>query len=228
VTDIRSYDTREQLMQSLAETVADELRAAIEQNGSASLAVPGGTTPEPFFLNLRKQDLDWGKVFILLTDERFVPESSPRSNSALIRRSLLQEHAARATYVPLYMQGDAPEEVLQDLCAGLDKALPLDVCVLGMGADMHTASLFPGADLLAEALSDAAPALLPMRAPGAPEPRLTLTAPVLKAADAIHLLIAGEEKKAALKQAMDGQDEFEAPVRVILNRSENTTVHYAG
>lgn len=228
MTDIRSYDTREELMQSLAKTVADELRAAIEQNGSASLAVPGGTTPEPFFLNLRKQDLDWDKVFILLTDERFVPENSPRSNSALIRRSLLQDHAARATHVPLYMEGDAPEEVLQDLCAGLDKALPLDVCVLGMGADMHTASLFPDADLLAEALSDAAPALLPMRAPGAPEPRLTLTAPVLKAADTIHLLIAGEEKKAALKQAMDGQDEFEAPVRVILNRSENTTVHYAG
>ncbi len=228
MTDIRSYDTREELMQSLAKTVADELRAAIEQNGSASLAVPGGTTPEPFFLNLRKQELDWDKVFILLTDERFVPESSPRSNSALIGRSLLQEHAANATYVPLYMEGDAPEEVLQDLCAGLDKAFPLDVCVLGMGADMHTASLFPGADLLAEALSDAAPALLPMRAPGAPEPRLTLTAPVLKAANAIHLLIAGEEKKVALKLAMSGQDEFEAPVRVILNRSEKTTVHYAG
>lgn len=227
MTDIRSYNTREQLMHSLAEKVANELKAAIETKGSASLAVPGGTTPEPFFLNLRKQVLNWEKVFILLTDERFVPESSPRSNSALIRRSLLQEHAAKATYVPLYMAGDAPEEVLQDLCAGLDRALPLDICVLGMGTDMHTASLFPGADLLNEALSDAAPALLPMRAPGAPEPRLTLTAPVLKAAGSVHLLIAGKEKKTALEQAMNGQDEFEAPVRAILNRDQSTLVHYA-
>jgi 6-phosphogluconolactonase len=92
-----------------------------------------------------------------------------------------------------------------------------------MGADMHMASLFPGADRLAEALSDQAPILLPMRVEAAGEPRVTLTAPVLKGAMSIHLLISGAEKRAALERAQ-GLTPTEAPVRVVL---PNATVHWA-
>ncbi|MEM7615900.1 MAG: 6-phosphogluconolactonase, partial [Pseudomonadota bacterium] len=104
---------------------------------------------------------------------------------------------------------------------------PLDCCVLGMGEDMHTASLFPGADRLTEALAPDAPPLLPMRAPGAPEPRLTLTAPVLRASRALHLLITGAAKQLTLEKALNDQPTSEAPVRTVLTAPTPITVHYA-
>jgi 6-phosphogluconolactonase len=92
-----------------------------------------------------------------------------------------------------------------------------------MGADMHTASLFPGADRLAEALSDQAPILMALRADAAGEPRITLTAPVLKGAMTTHILITGPEKRAALERAQ-GLTPAEAPVKAVL---ANATVHWA-
>ena len=81
-------------------------------------------------------------------------------------------------------------------------ALPIDVLVLGMGADMHTASLFPGAPELPAALAADAPALVAIHPPGQPEARLTLTAPVLRGASVIHILITGPDKLAALETAL--------------------------
>ncbi len=224
---ILHYDDREALALDLAEIVAGELSAAIAEKGRATLAVPGGTTPGPFLAGLSLERIAWDKVSVMLTDERFVPESSDRSNTRLLRETLLQNEAAAAHLVPFYAPADAPEDVLDQLTGAVEAALPLDVCVLGMGADMHTASLFPGADRLDEALSEDAPLLLPMRAPGAPEPRLTLSAPVLRAAGALHLLITGAEKQLALERALGSGPAAEAPVRAILNGPTPVTVHYA-
>ena len=146
------YDSREALMTAIAGTVAGQLAKALDAQPTATLAVPGGTTPAPFLSALSTAPLDWSRVRVMLTDERFVPESSDRSNTRLLRGTLLQNEAAAATLIPFYKPGDTPEDVLSDLTAAIALALPLDVCVLGMGADMHTASIFPEADLLAEAL----------------------------------------------------------------------------
>ncbi|MBR9863924.1 MAG: 6-phosphogluconolactonase [Rhodobacteraceae bacterium] len=224
MSEFIEYDSRVALFQGLADMVEKQLRAALQAKGSATLAVPGGTTPAPFFHRLRTVDLDWAKVRVMLTDERFVPEASERSNTRLLRENLLQDNAAAATLVPFYQAAEAPEDVLDSLRAGIETALPLDVCVLGMGADMHTASIFPEADLLAEALDPQAPVLLPMRAPNAPEPRLTLTAPVLKAAKSVHILIAGSDKKAAFAQAQQARSPLDAPVRIV---QEQAITHYA-
>lgn len=226
--DFLQYPDRETLMENIAEDVADQLDAAISARGTATLAVPGGTTPAPFLTLLSKADLDWSKVSVMLTDERFVPESSDRSNTRLLRGTLLQNNAAAAILVPFYKEADAPEDVLSDLSDAISAALPLDVCVLGMGADMHTASLFPEADRLDEGLNlDSTAVLLPMRAPGAPEPRLTLTASVLRAARNIHILITGEGKKAAFEEAMVEGPASEAPIRVVLDAPTQVDVHYA-
>ncbi|WP_112321308.1 6-phosphogluconolactonase [Oceanibium sediminis] len=221
------YQSREELNADLAEIVARELAEGVAARGRATLAVPGGTTPGPFLQALSAWDIPWDKITVMLTDERFVPESSDRSNTRLIRGTLLQNRAAAARFVPFYAKGDAPEDVIDDLIADVSAALPLDVCVLGMGEDMHTASIFPGADRLDEALSDDAPVLLPMRAPGAPEPRMTLSAPVLRAARALHLLIMGEGKSHALEAALKEGPASEAPVRAVLSAPEPITVHYA-
>lgn len=218
------YDSRAELFKGLASVVEAQLRAALAQKGRATLAVPGGTTPAPFFAHLRIADLDWANVTVLLTDERFVPESSDRSNTRLLRENLLQDQAAKAVLVLFYQPADAPEDVLTNLQSGVSAVLPLDVCVLGMGADMHTASIFPEADLLAEALADDAPVVLPMRAPNALEPRLTLTAPVLRGAGHVHILIAGTEKQAAFEQARAAGTTLEAPIKIV---QEQAQTHYA-
>ncbi len=222
------YDSRETLMTALAERVATQLAEVLATKGKATLAVPGGTTPGPFLTALSNADLDWSKVKVMLTDERFVPETSDRSNTRLLRGTLLQNMATAATMVPFYKEADAPEDVLDDLVTDIKAALPLDVCVLGMGADMHTASLFPGADRLAEGLDNNSNlTLLPMRAPGAPEPRLTLTAPVLRKSSHIHILITGQEKLEALTQAQKDGPWEDAPIRAILQAPTDVTIQYA-
>lgn len=219
---IITYPDAEMMMMDLADTLASELKNALLVHDSASLAVPGGTTPGPVFDNLCAVDLDWARVHVMLTDERWVPETSDRSNTRLLRQRLLTEKAAAAQYIPLYAEAETPEEKLPELAAALDAELPISVMLLGMGADMHTASIFPGADQLDLALTGD-DNLVAMRAPGAPEPRITLSAKVLKSAMSRHLVIIGAEKRAALERAQ-GLSPAEAPVAAILN---GTTVHWA-
>lgn len=217
------YPDRDVLMMDLANSLAAELGDCLRRHHSASLCVPGGTTPGPIFDVLSKQPLEWDRVAVFLNDERWVPEDSPRSNTKLLRERLLVARAGAAQLVPLFGPGDAPEDSLDTLIEGFAGHLPISVLLLGMGADMHTASLFPGADKLAEALDRHAPVLLPMRADGAGEPRVTLTAPVLNAAMSKHIVITGDEKRAALDRAAHLPAE-EAPIRAVWS---GATVHWA-
>ena len=218
-----AYPDREMMMLGVANILAGELADFIRRDGQASFCVPGGTTPGPIFDILSGVDLDWQHISVFLNDERWVPENNPRSNTALIRQRLIRGRAASANLVPLYADTPQPEDSLDALCAGLAPHLPISVLLLGMGTDMHTASLFPGADRLAEGLAHDAPILLPMRADAAGEPRMTLTARVLKDAMSCHILITGPEKRAALERAQS-LTELEAPVKSVLG---NATVHWA-
>lgn len=221
--NLQTYPDRELMMLSVADRIAGQLGDFLRRDGRATLSVPGGTTPGPIFDTLSGVDLDWANVAVILNDERWVPETSDRSNTALVRRRLLRNRAAKANLVPLYADTDAPEAALDALSEGVRPHLPISVLLLGMGADMHTASLFPGADRLEEALSASAPPLMALRAEAAGEPRITLTAPVLKAAFNIHILITGPEKRDALERAQS-LPVTEAPIRAVL---DNATVHWA-
>ncbi|RGP37743.1 6-phosphogluconolactonase [Pseudotabrizicola alkalilacus] len=220
--DFVSYPDAEMMYLALAKQIASELGAFLRRDGHASLCVPGGTTPGPVFDTLSGVDLDWPNVAVFLNDERWVPESSSRSNTRLLRERLLRGPAAKAQLVPLYAPADQPEEMLEALSAGLKPHLPISVLLLGMGADMHTASLFPGADLLEQALAPDAPLLMALRAEAAGEPRITLSAPALKSAFHTHILIKGPEKRAALERAQS-LSITEAPVRAVLDVA---TVHW--
>lgn len=220
--NIVEYADVEMMMIDLANVLAGELRETLQSEDQATLAVPGGTTPGPIFDALCAADLDWSRVGVMLTDERWVPESSDRSNTALLRRRLLTDRAAAATYIPLFAEGGTAEEKLPELSAAIAPRLPLSVVLLGMGADMHTASIFPGADRLHDALTGD-DILYPMRAPGAPEPRITLSARVLEGAMRRHIVITGTEKRAALERARHLSPQ-EAPVAAVL---QGATIHWA-
>jgi 6-phosphogluconolactonase len=221
--DFHDYPDREMMKLALARQLAGDLRAALMRRERVLLCVAGGTSPGPVFDTLSGADLDWSRVDVVLSDERWVPDTSARSNTALLRARLFQGPAAAASLIPLHADTTAPEDALPALAARLESALPVDVALLGMGADMHTASLFPGADNLEIALSDQAPALVAMRAPGAPEPRITLSARVLRDAFALHILITGPDKAAAIRRAA-GLPVLDAPVRAVLDRAQ---VHWA-
>jgi 6-phosphogluconolactonase len=221
--EFREYPDRELMFLAVADKIAGELADFLRRDGRATLCVPGGTTPGPIFDTLSGVDIDWPNVAVMLNDERWVGEDSPRSNTLLLRERLLRGRASRAQLVPLYADAPQPEDRLAELATGITPHLPISVLLLGMGADMHTASLFPGADLLPEALAAHAPPLMALRAEAAGEPRITLTAPVLKGAFHTHILITGAEKRAAIERAAH-LPEIEAPVRCVL---ANATVHWA-
>ncbi|MCS6621519.1 6-phosphogluconolactonase [Roseibacterium beibuensis] len=218
-----SYPDREAMMLDLADRIAGELSETLLHEDRATLSVPGGTTPGPVFDVLSELALDWSRISVVLNDERWVAEDSPRSNTALLKKRLLTSKASEATLIPLYAPAECPEDALDGLAEGLKPHLPISVLLLGMGTDMHTASLFPGADNLAAALDDRAPPLMAMRAEGAGEPRITLTAPVLKGAMRTHILITGPEKREVLENAAH-LPVREAPIRAVLGRA---VVHWA-
>lgn len=223
MTDFLEYNDREELVSSVAKILASDLIASIKDRENVMFSVPGGSTPGPIFDKLCEFDLDWRRVSIILNDERWVPESNERSNTKLLRERLLIKKATLATYISMYSDTITPELGIPKLKKRIDPNLPISVLLFGMGADMHTASLFPGGDKLEEALSNNAPTLLPMRAAGAMEARMTLTAQVLNSSRFKHLVIFGEEKRKAFEKAIDLPNSI-APVSAIL---PGASVHWA-
>ncbi|GIT92357.1 6-phosphogluconolactonase [Jannaschia pagri] len=221
--DLIEYPDREMLAMSLADRLASALKNCLMVHDHASFCVPGGTSPGETFAALSGVDLDWARVHVFLNDERWVPEGHERSNTSLLKRTLLTDRAARAVHVPLVNGAATPEEGIPDLSGAFATEFPISLLLLGMGADMHTASLFPGADRLAEAMAPDAPTLVPMRADGAGEPRVTLSRPALATAMETHVLIMGDEKRAVLDKART-MDPMAAPIAAFL---KDATVHWA-
>lgn len=222
------FDSPEALAATLADDVAARLTQAIAKRGRATLAVSGGSTPKRFLSALSRRELAWDKVTVTLVDERFVPETSERSNQRLVAERLLQNKAARARFLPLYNAAETPEEAAEHASATIATLpLPLDVAILGMGLDGHTASFFPDGDRLEEALSDdGGKPVLPMRAPDAGEPRLTLSFAVLAEARLLALHIEGAEKMAVLEKAEREGPEQEMPIRAVLRRARTPVALY--
>jgi 6-phosphogluconolactonase len=207
------FETGTGLAEKLANDVANWLKDAIEKNGSAVIAVSGGSTPKPFFAALSKQKLDWAKI--TLVDERQVPEDNPRSNARLVRDNLWYNEAAAAQFTPLYLN------------PLIGRIAPFDVAILGMGNDGHTASFFPGGDNLARAIDKAnLDAVIPMNAPGAGEPRLTFTLQRLLNAKHLCLHIQGDDKMKVFEKALAGTDELEMPVRAVLHSSKPLDIYW--
>lgn len=213
------------LARGLAAHLAHQLREAVVARGHALLAVSGGKSPIALFECLRQQPLDWAKVSVLLVDERCVGHDHADSNTALVRQHLLQDEASAAQFTPFFDTLAQPldEAGLDKLVASANRRLaqlhwPIDVAVLGMGEDGHTASLFPAAPGLEKALSSSGPLawVLPSTAPHA---RLTLTLPALLACRELVLSIAGEPKHAVYRKALQEADTA-LPVSLVLHQHQ--------
>ena len=215
---MQGFPDREVLAKALARDVAAALSARLAVQVEAMLAVSGGSTPGLFFAELSKAGLDWSRVIVTLVDDRWVPEASPRSNAALVRRHLLVNNAAAARFIPLYNGAASPQAGRAAIEAQFAQLpLSLAAAVLGMGEDGHTASFFPGGDRLAMALAPAqGQSVEAMNAPNAGEPRITLTLPVLLKADLLALHIEGEGKRVVLEQALAEGPVEAMPVRAVL------------
>jgi 6-phosphogluconolactonase len=213
-----SQTSANQQATDLAVAVADALTAALRERDFASLVLSGGRSPIAFLEALSTQKLDWARVVVSLADERWVPTEHPDSNEALVKRHLLRGEAARAHFIGLYRS----PATLDASVAGANLALselpkPIDVLVLGMGDDGHTASLFPNSPNLALALSeDCGQSCLPMLAPTVPHQRITMTLPLLQSARSIFLAVQGPAKLATLRTALAGDDAMVMPIRAFL------------
>ena len=199
-----------------ANDLADALARALAQRDRVRLLLSGGTTPAPVYDRLANADLDWGRVDVGLVDERWLPPDDAHSNARLLREHLLRDAAAQAHFEPFAHAGDELGDAVQ--AANLDARQAADVVALGMGADGHTASLFPRMHGLAQALASpqayVAVDATGCSGAGAWPRRISLTPAGLAPATTRLLLVRGEEKRALLQRALAGDDPLELPIRI--------------
>lgn len=227
---INEFQQDSELIAELAKRIGEVLVRSVNNRGKASIALSGGRTPADLYRHMATLDLPWQAITVSLVDERWVDESHPDSNAALIRNTLLQGPAAAARFVGMKADAETPASAEQNLDQTLRAAiLPLNVVVLGMGEDGHTASLFPGAEGTAQALSATDPLLCRgISIADASYGRMSLTVPALLAAEHRFLYITGSAKRAVLGAALTPGGAAELPVRALLHAPQtHTEVYYA-
>lgn len=216
----RTFATVDAAARALADDLAEALRQAISARDRALLAVSGGRTPRHVFDCLRQLDVDWPRVTVTLTDERWVPADHPDSNEGLVRSFLLRGPAAAARFVPLY-GGEVSPEAGQPACEARLAALarPFDAVYLGLGGDGHFASLFPGEPAL-----DVRDRIC-VAVPGTEtrQPRMTLTASAILDAREVFLMFSGADKHALYAEARKAGPYQHIPLRLVLGQ-ERTPV----
>lgn len=206
-----------------ARRIAEAARRAISARGRFLLALAGGNTPRRLYRVLAAEEhgVDWGRVEFLFSDERLVPLDDPESNYRMARETLLDHVPARPervhpvpTSLPPAEAAAAYEATLRSL---LDPRDPrLDLVLLGMGPDGHTASIFPGSPLVRVGILGTALCAPVMDSPKPPPQRLTMTPRVINDARHVLILVAGEDKVAAVSAALESDaDASEIPIRAI-------------
>jgi 6-phosphogluconolactonase len=219
--EIEVYEDAQDAARAAAEAIADWLVAGLSEDDRAGLIVTGGTSPGPVYDLLSTLPIPWEHVMVSLSDERWVPPSSPDSNERLVRERLLVGEAATAHFIPLWSHVADAEEAAEIADAAIADLLPVDVVLLGMGEDGHIASLFPGSPVLEEGLDPAGGAHVIAVPAGDPLPsreRLSLTLYALRQAYLIVVLISGETKRRVI------EDQDGLPIHALLDAAGDTPV----
>ncbi len=192
------YPDLHSCIETLSANIVRHIDTRLQAADTFTLCVSGGRSPIPLFERLAKSPIDWPRVRVRLVDERHVPPEHPDSNESLVRRHLLTGKARTADFRGLYV----PEATLD---AAVDAAnadtKEIDLAILGMGDDGHTASLFPGATQLDAALAPNAACYLHVTPPHAAHERITLSLAALKACGGLLMYISGTRKRHVLLEA---------------------------
>ena len=228
---IKKFENKEVLNRLLAQEIVTALDDAVREKGRACIAFSGGSTPVGLFNQLREMDVDWSKVKITLVDDRWVPEQHEDSNAGLLKKHLLTDEFYKQ-FVSLVTEGAQPGafEAIEQVDEKLKNELAeLDVVVLGMGGDGHTASFFPGSPQLDQALDMENQQWCVATEPtNADHDRITLTLPFLLASQKLLLHITGENKWKVLQEAMEQDSEQQYPVCSVIHQDKAPlTVFYA-
>lgn len=195
------FDTRLEASNAAAERIAERLADRLEGNRRASVIVSGGTSPQQCMAALAKTPLDWARVQVVLSDERWVPPEHADSNEKMVRESLLVDKAATATLLPIYAEDVSPAERCDELQDPLPE-LPFSCSLIGIGEDGHFASLFPDADELELGLDvESGRLYVPIVTAASPHLRISMTLAGISRSDEIVLLFFGEEKLDVFEQA---------------------------
>jgi 6-phosphogluconolactonase len=213
------YATSAELAAAVAERVGRVIDDALEARGEALLAMPGGKSPIPVFERLADLQADWQRVTIVPTDDRVVPPKSPLSNYAKIASYFLPKGAQ---VVPIVLERAGDYRAAGSLANAqlADLRWPPDLVWLGVGADGHIASIFPGPDLedaldgpSARRAVGVMPSPLP---PEAPVPRVTLSRHAILSARSLLLTLSGPEKRAIVERALKEGPHSGTPIGSVL------------
>jgi 6-phosphogluconolactonase len=220
---LRRFPDAREMFATLANEIVAHLKSAVESRGRASLVVSGGTTPETLFADLSEREAPWDKVWITLSDERWIPPSEDGSNEKMVRAKLLRGKAAAAHFVSLKTDDAKPQggqTVIEARIAAMPR--PFDVLLVGMGDDGHIASLYPDSPELKTILDTNKPALVHAvhaQSAAATGDRMTLTLRAILESKWIVILIKGDEKMKTYKLAKNGSDVSKMPVRALMEQS---------
>ncbi|WP_375394857.1 6-phosphogluconolactonase [uncultured Sphingomonas sp.] len=225
------YDDAGEFADAVAGDIQFVIESAIDARGSAVIALAGGKTPFPAYQKLSAAKIDWKKVTIVPGDERIVPLGDPLSNVTQLAKIFLPKGARVMPIVPeatpdYKAAGRSADALMQDL------HWPLDLCVLGMGGDGHTASIFPGPDY-DEALNGPkerrALGVMPDPLPAdAPFPRVTLSRQGIVTARALLIAVTGDDKRKLLERAITEGPSSPYPIgRVLADVELPVDIHWA-
>lgn len=231
LVNLFSFETRAEACEALADIMAARMFDVLQDGGRARIALSGGSSPEPCYRSFVAHPLDWARVDVTLVDDRWVGLDDPGSNEAMIRRVFATVPEASVT--GLTAPTRQPQASVPEIEARIAPMRALDVVVLGMGPDAHTASWFPGSPDLAAALDPSGKAAVmaydASQAPVArPFPdRITLTLPAIVEAGWIGLLLFGSDKRDVLARALE-QPATTAPIRAVFDAApEKLAVFWA-
>ncbi len=225
------YDDAEEMAAAVSGDIAFVIESAIDARGACVIALSGGKTPIPIYAKLAEAKLDWKRVTIIPTDERIVPLGDPLSNVTMIAKTFLPKGARVMPIVSdkaadYKAAGRSADALMQDL------HWPLDLCLLGVGADGHTASIFPGADF-DEAISGPnerrALGVMPDPMPAeAPVPRITLSRAAIVSAKALMIAVTGDAKRKVIEDAIKQGPSSKYPIgRVLADAELPVDIHWS-
>jgi 6-phosphogluconolactonase len=208
--------------------IEEKILDSYERNGLVRLALSGGNTPLPIYQSLaNSQVIPWERVEFYLADERYVPIENKDSNQKMISEafggvmSFLYGFEAWNTALSIQESSTKYNQILESLSDETD--FLFDLTILGMGADGHTASLFPNDSQTLSNLDDLS--TYSLNTSGTPKERLTLTYPAILNSEDIFLLLGTADKIKTLEKALDSESTYlDYPIRKILDEHKNTTV----